>query len=450
MKVGMIGLGKLGLPVALAMDLHGHRVMGYDVNVALMQKERCSYREEGPNGESSLEPVLRKSRLRFGSLAEVVRHAEMIFIAVQTPHEARYEGITTLPHERVDFDYTYLVNAVADVSAEIGRQQKETVVVVISTVLPGTVRSRLVPLITPFVRLCYNPSFIAMGTTMRDFLNPEFVLFGVWDEGAAAKAEQFYRTIHSRPFYRTTIENAELIKVAYNTFIGLKIVFANTLMEICQKTPGTDVDAVTEALKLATDRLISGRYLGGGMGDGGGCHPRDNIALSWLAKQLHLSYDLFESIMLARERQTGWLADLMCAYRLPKVILGKSFKPESSVQLGSPSLLLRSLLEAKGHEVLMYDPYIDPVQPAFGPSVFLIGTKHACFSSDFKFPQGSVVIDPWRYVKAQDGVRVVHVGRNPLVTCEPSEPQPAAAGNESAQEVPASSSGRSRYAAAAH
>ena len=409
MNVGMIGLGKMGLPLALVMDLRGHKVMGYDLNPAVMQKDVCPYRETGPDSEPSIEPILQKSGLTFGSLAEIVEHAEMIFITVQTPHEERYEGITTLPYERVDFDYTHLANAVAEVSREIEKAGTDVVVVIMSTVLPGTVRRRILPLINDHVKICYNPSFIAMSTTMYDYMNPEFVLFGVVDDGAAKLAESFYRSIHDRPFYRTTLENAELIKVAYNTFIGIKIVFANTLMEICHKMEGTDVDAVTDALKMATDRVISPRYLSGGMGDGGGCHPRDNIALSWLAKKLDLSFDLFESIMVARENQARWLVGLMSESRLPKAILGRSFKPESTLTLGSPSLLCHNLLVEQGHDVITYDPYIDAVQPKFEPSVFLIGTKHPEFKT-FSFPKGSVVIDPWRYVEPQDGVTVVGVG----------------------------------------
>ncbi len=415
MNVGVMGLGKLGLPIALAMDLRGHRVMGYDINSALLQKNRCAYREKGPDGEPSIEPFLQRSNLQFGSLAELVHHSEILFVVVQTPHAPQYEGITPLPKERVDFDYSHLIKAVVDLSHEIERARREVVVVVVSTVLPGTTRRKLFPLINPYVKLCYNPSLVAMGTAMRDFLNPELVLLGVWDGAAAERAMEFYRTLHERPIYQTTIENAELIKVAYNTFIGLKIVFSNTLMEICHKTPGTDVDQVTGALKLATDRLLSPKYLTAGMGDGGGCHPRDNIALSWLAKRLNLSYDLFESVMIAREAQAKWLTDLMCTYPLPKVILGRSFKPESTIELGSPALLCRHLLEDKGHEVTSYDPYIDPVRPNFGPSVFLIGTKHPEFAG-FSFPKGSVVIDPWRYVEDQEGVRVIRIGQNSKIS----------------------------------
>ena len=198
--------------------------------------------------------------------------------------------------------------------------------------------------------------------------------------------------------------------MAYITFISMKITFANTLMEICHKLDGTDIDSVTDGLSLATERVISGKYLSGGMGDGGGCHPRDNIALSWLARELNLSYDMFESIMVARENQALWLTELMCQHDLPKVILGRSYKPESAIELGSPALLCKIILESNGHPVDAYDPYIDEIMPNFGPSVFLIGTRHRDFQK-FDFPRGSVVIDPWRFVPDVDGVEVVRIGK---------------------------------------
>jgi UDPglucose 6-dehydrogenase len=109
-----------------------------------------------------------------------------------------------------------------------------------------------------------------MGTTIRDYLHPEFVLLGVHDLDAANTVEAYYAALVNAEVYRTSIENAELIKVAYNTFIGMKVVYANVMMEICQNMPGTDVDQVMHAIKLSTRRLISTAYLGGGMGDGGG------------------------------------------------------------------------------------------------------------------------------------------------------------------------------------
>ncbi len=421
MKIGFLGLGKLGLPCALAVDLKGHEVIGHDINPRVMQKEHVPYKEMGPDGEPSIEPILRASNLKFArDLDELVAESELIFVPIQTPHEDRYEGVTRLPGERKNFNYRWLIRGIQQLSDAIARLGEDRIVIVISTVLPGAMRKHIIPIINDHVKVCYNPFFIAMGTTMRDFLYPEFVLLGARDEDAFEKVENFYKTMVSAPVYRTTIENAETIKVAYNTFITMKIVFANTFMEICHRLPGTDVDAVTDALKLASARIISPSYMAGGMGDGGGCHPRDNIALSWLARELGLSYDFFESLMIARENQTEWLAELMEAHdpptgeRLLKVILGKSFKAETDITLGSPAVLLKNLLLERGNDVEMWDPYVDAElpRPEFPPGVFLIGTRHPDFI-DFEFPEGSVVIDPWRYIPEQPGVEVIGVGRSP-------------------------------------
>jgi len=419
MKIGVVGLGKLGMPVALALSLKGHEVMGFDVDPSRMQKETFPHREVGPAGESSIEPLLRESSIRFGSLDEVVGHAELIFVAVQTPHEALYEGVTRLPEDRADFDYGFLKHALTDLSGAVDRIGENRFVVVISTVLPGTMRREVIPLLSERVKLCYNPFFIAMGTTIRDFLNPEFVLFGSHDAGAAEKARNLYATLHDAPLYETSIENAELIKVAYNTFITMKVCFANVLMEISHKIEGCDVDEVSGALALGTERLLSPAYLSGGMGDGGGCHPRDNIALSWLARQLDLSTDWFESIMLVRERQTDWLADLVeehherQGFEHRRVgIYGRAFKAGTNLTVGSPATLLYNLLVERGFAVEMFDPYIDAGPCPFDDArVYVVATNHPEFTgADWEYPQGSVVLDPWRTVEDRDGVEIISVG----------------------------------------
>ena len=311
---------------------------------------------------------------------------------------------------------------IKDLSEEIYYQQSKKVVIIISTVLPGTIRREIKPIIdtNPYFKLCYNPFFIAMGTTMRDFLDPEMVLFGVDDSWAAKKAKKFYRTLHHSPFYETTIETAELTKVTYNTFISTKISFVNTVMEMCDKLPNTNVDDVMNALKMCDDRIISDKYLSGGMGDGGGCHPRDNIALSWLSKKLDLSHDWFDNIMMQRENQTDWLADLIEEHSngLPINILGKSFKPETNITTGSPSILLKNILEERGHPVFIWDPYVDEpweeIKRMYDDSetesqLYFIGTKHPDFTS-FPYEKGSVIIDPWRYIPKQDSCEVIHIG----------------------------------------
>ena len=419
MNIGFIGLGKLGLPCALAVESRGHKVIGYDPSEQvkdIIDTKKLQYQEIWAQEH------LDKSKIEIKSMEEVVGESEIIFVPIQTPHDPLYEGITRLPDERVDFDYTYLKKGIKDLSEEIWHQQSKKVVIIISTVLPGTIRREIKPIIesNPYFKLCYNPFFIAMGTTMRDFLHPEFILFGNDDDWALDKSEKFYRTITHAPVFKTTIENAELIKVLYNTFISTKLAFSNTVMEMCHKLPNTNCDDVMNALAMGTDRILAESYWSGGMGDGGGCHPRDNIALSWLSRELNLSYDWFDNIMKQREKQTEWLCDLIeetsfkykgCADGYPILILGKSFKSETNITTGSPSILLKNILEERGHKVSMWDPYVDTHKLVTGkePMVYFIGTKHPDFTT-YSYNQGSIIIDPWRYIPKQDNCEVIHIG----------------------------------------
>ena len=409
MKIGFLGLGKLGLPVALAVESKGHDVVGFDISEKvkdIIEAKKLPYKEIWA------QDYLDKSKIRFLNLKNVVKHSEIIFVPIQTPHDPLYEGVTRIPKERVDFDYSYLISGMKKLSEEIENQGKDKVVIIISTVLPGTIRQKIKPLLGNHTKICYNPFFIAMGTTMKDFLYPEFILFGVDDLNAADKAEKFYRTINNATFFKTSIENAELIKVSYNTFISTKIAFINTIMEMCYKLPNTNIDDVTNGLLLGSKRLISGAYLRGGMGDGGGCHPRDNIALSWLARKLDISNDFFDQIMQQREKQTDWLSNLIIENQLENkktYILGKSFKPETNITTGSPSILLNNILKEKGVNTISYDPYVDTKKPVFDKGVYFIGTQHEIFEQ-FEFPNGSIVIDPFRMINKKDGLKVIRIG----------------------------------------
>jgi UDPglucose 6-dehydrogenase len=419
-NIGFVGLGKLGLPVAMAINSRGYYVSGYDINPAVsdyISDKKIPYQEE------HMDELFKDHTVDFKSMEEVVNNSDIVFVPVQTPHDPLYEGTTRIPDTRVDFNYESLVAAIKAISEIVDQSGKDKIVVIISTVLPGTIEKYIKPVLSKNIKLCYNPFFIAMGTTIKDFLNPEFILLGVDDEDAANKVISFYSNIHNKRVFKTTVKNAELIKVSYNTFIGMKIVYANTLMEICHKT-GCDVDQVIDAISLADERLISPKYLRGGMGDGGGCHPRDNIAMSWLAKKLDLSHDFFDDLMAAREDQTEWLADLCLSYNLPVVILGKSFKPETNIQTGSPSILLYNILKEK-IEVDIFDPIADgeeiyrkEISEKINPEnsyVYFVGTQHRVFN-DFEFNSNSVVIDPFRYIQEteyhrENNIKIVNIGK---------------------------------------
>jgi UDPglucose 6-dehydrogenase len=469
--IGFVGLGKLGLPTALAINVFGEfEVMGFDI-----APERRSLRvppeviEQGFDDLKTFEEVAaeaeRGGRFTFAeSYRDLVAACDLIFVAVQTPHGPEYEGTSIMPEERADFDYSALIAAMeglAQAAAELGVHRP---VAIISTVLPGTIDREIRPRIgaevkrnertrrelsIPWLDVVYNPSFIAMGQTIRDYLEPEFILVGGREPMAAGAVVGFYESLQERLYQRIVIRDtepgepypplkrppirlmsipsAELTKVAYNTYITMKITFANVLMEVCEATPLASVDDVTDALALATRRLTSPAYLRAGMQDGGACHPRDNIALSWLSEQLGLSADLFGFLVRAREQQTAWLAKLAIAALsraeepvggVRKVyVLGATFKPKTHITTGSPALLLASMLRVglPPDLVEVWDPTIGwGVQPgggSFPTGVYVIATAHEEFRR-IKFRPGSVVIDPHRMLDPQaKGVEVVALGQ---------------------------------------
>lgn len=406
MRVGFVGCGKLGLMVALTIESKGHEVKGYDINPKVAEYLKGRHI---PFQEVHSKELLANTKMEMVPLNELVDWADILFLAPQTPHSPRYEGTTQLPHERVDFDYSFLIECVTDVDAHL---EGPKTCVIISTVLPGTIEREVKPRVSRFFRLVYEPLFIAMGTVYDDYLNPEFVLCGVDDPKAADDLEQFYKTIHAKPIFRTDVKTAEGIKVFYNTFITTKTVLGNLYGELAHRL-GMNVDDIYKAISLSTDRLLSPKYLQAGMGDGGGCHPRDNIALSFIAQRENLSFDFFEALMTAREKHTEWLAALtICeAYNVlpspklaPVYILGRAFKPETNIEVGSPSLLLSNILttERVPHAIL------EDMRPQ-RVGVYFIGTKHERYK-DYIFPAGSTVIDPFRYLPQQDGVKLIQIG----------------------------------------
>lgn len=405
-NIGMVGMGKLGLPVALAIESKGHHVMGFDV-----MDEPYRYIATGqiPYQEEGLQPLLTGNRIQMTrNLDWMLEQADIVFVPVQTPHDAKYEGVTRLPEDRKDFDYRYLKNAVGRIAAT----GADTTLAVISTCLPGTYEREIKPYLEdhPQIDYVYTPQFIAMGTVLQDYLHPEFNLIGVESEEAADKLEEFYKTINDAPNIRTDVTTAEGIKVSYNTWITAKTVIANAWGEMSHRL-GMNFDDIKKAWDASDRRLWSPRYTDSGMSDGGGCHPRDNIALSYIAEQCGMSHNIWEDLMEAREDFEEWHADLAAEYAestgLPLVVLGKAFKPETNIETGSPSKLMSNILTEKEVEHTHVEDY-DGDEPA----VFFIGTNHERYVN-YDFPPGSTVIDPFRRERPQlKKVSFISIGGN--------------------------------------
>lgn len=380
MKVGFIGLGKLGMPVAEAMASN-HEVIGYDL--ASVSSDRVVITDD---------------------LGFLVRTSEIIFVAVPTPHDPRYDGSTPSSHlENRDFDYREVVNVLDRINRDIS---SDTTLVLISTVLPGTVR-RIAPHLAK-AQLIYNPYLIAMGTVADDFLNPEMIMIG----NSTGKSDQHVQRLVS--FYKElcgqdtrivngTWEEMECIKIFYNTFISAKLSLVNMIQDVSEMVGNIDVDVVAGALANSTKRIMGPAYMKPGMGDGGPCHPRDNIALRWLASDIGLGYDLFDSIMKAREVQARNLARKLCDQGLPIVILGKSFKPGVPYTDGSYSVLIGHYCNEIGNSVI-YDQILDI------PATYLLAHNVDHREDIKKMSSGSIVIDPWRNRYEVDGISVINYG----------------------------------------
>jgi UDPglucose 6-dehydrogenase len=373
-KVAMIGCGKLGQDCAEVMAEY-YDVVGYDVEPRSPAFPMCS------------------------TIQEAVSDRDLIFIAAPTPHAPVYGGETPTSHlPNQDFDYTIVMDILNEVNKHVNQNQ---LVVLISTVLPGTVRNYLRPCITN-ARFIYNPYLIAMGTVKWDMVNPEMLIIGTEDGSVTGDAEElinFYKPMMKNdPRYELgTWDEAESIKIFYNTFISTKVALVNMIQDVAERSGNINVDVVTGALARSTQRIMGPAYMKAGMGDGGACHPRDNIALRYLAERLDLGYDLFDAIMKAREVQAENLA-LRCLKNGRNItIIGKAYKPNVSYTNGSSSLLVGHYIEKHGGNVHYYDVNTGETDLRnYWTDVYLIGYWDENLENNVYLPNWVTVIDPWR------------------------------------------------------
>jgi UDPglucose 6-dehydrogenase len=356
MKISIIGLGKLGAPMAAVMAHKGNTVVGVDVNpafVAAIQDGRA------PVNEPGLEDMIRANRGRLSATLDYTKaiHAtDVTFIIVPTPSEL--DG---------SFSMQYVMSAAEKIGAALRRKKAWHLVVLSSTVMPGSTGGKLLPALEaasgkkcgPGFGLCYNPEFIALGSVVRDMLNPDMILIGESDARSGGILQELYGAVcESGPkIQRMNFVNAELTKLSVNTFVTTKISYANMLAQVCETLPGADADVVTTA--LGCDTRIGPKYLKGALGYGGPCFPRDNAAFSVLARSNGVPALLAEATDAMNRRQVPRLAELILA-RLPKGgtagVLGLSYKPNTEVIDESQGVGLAQELLRAGARVMVYDP----------------------------------------------------------------------------------------------
>src|SRR5690349_4396712 len=356
MKISIVGLGKLGSPMAAVMVHKGHSVVGVDVNpayVAAIQEGRA------PVNEPDLAAMITANRERLSATVDceaAVLATGATFIMVPTPSEA--DG---------GFSMKYVLSAAEQIGTALRDKPDWHLVVLSSTVMPGSTGGTLLPALEAHsgkkcgsdFGLCYNPEFIALGSVIRDMLNPDMILIGESDARSGELLEKLYTGVcDSNPrIQRMNYVNAELTKLSVNTFVTTKISYANMLAQVCETLPGADADVVTSA--VGCDSRIGAKYLKGALGYGGPCFPRDNVAFSALARANGAPAILAEATDQLNRRQVPRLAEMILS-RLPASgtvgILGLSYKPNTDVIEESQGLALAKHLLMLGVRLVVYDP----------------------------------------------------------------------------------------------
>jgi UDPglucose 6-dehydrogenase len=370
------------------------------------------------------------------SIEDTIEQSEWIFIAVPTPHTEGYDGSVPSSHmEPKDFGHEAVIDAIHNVNRYATSPKK---IVLISTVLPGTTRRKFYSLLDKQHEFLYNPYLIAMGSVKWDMVNPEMIMIGTEDGNPntlAGELIDIYKTImQNNPRYEIgTWDECEAIKIFYNTFISAKVGLVNMIQDFALRIGHINVDVVTDALARSTMRIMGPKYMTAGMGDAGACHPRDNIALRWLAKEYDIGYDLFDTVMHAREVQAKNLAQFLFDTALqdgkafgllPIVIHGKAYKPDVPYCIGSYSTLVGHYLKELGVQVKYVDPLADDpadvVASVDHPAVFLWAHNRKItyeYTGDqldtlpyCEIQPGSIIVDPWRKLSSTTDVKVVHYG----------------------------------------
>jgi len=430
-SVSVIGLGKLGAPMTACFAARGFTVHAVDLNP---QKVDAISRGVAPVHEPGLAELLAESRGRISATKDIeaaVSASDVTFVVVATPSEA--DG---------GFSLRYAIPSCESIGRALRTKSAYHVVVITSTVMPGSMGG---PIKQALERasgkrcgvdfgLCYNPEFIALGTVIRDFYNPDFLLIGESDPRAGDVLTEIYkRTCKNSPaFARMNWINAEITKLSVNTYITTKISYANMLARLCEKLPEADVNVVTDALGL--DTRIGAKYLKGAVSYGGPCFPRDNRALAALAARVGASSGLAEATDIFNRAQIKVLAETVKSHRVGDDVvgvLGLTYKPNTDVVEESFGLLLAQELSSASLPVIVYDPSGDATRALTNyKNIRVASSAQECIADsmivvlatpwqEFRDLRPAlwarpghltprIVIDCWRALGHLDGVEGVH------------------------------------------
>jgi UDPglucose 6-dehydrogenase len=417
LKVAVIGLGKLGLPLAAVLAEAGNEVFAYDANADLIsQLESDTFFSSEPKLMEILSSF--RSNIFFvDSIQDAVHKSELSFIIVPTPSMS--DG---------NFDNRMVIKVLEEISDALKDKGEFHVIDVVSTVMPGSCNNEFIPLLelgsgkilNKDFGLCYNPEFIALGSVVNNMLEPDMHLIGASNTRSGETLERALKSVTGEnvPSRIMNLKEAELVKISVNNFVTTKISFANMLMQIADRLGGIDIDVVTDAIGL--DSRIGRKYLKGGTSFGGPCFPRDTRAMSRLLAKLDLNSAIPEATSSANEKHNDFLVEKVLKYvNLEKEVglIGFSYKPDTSVHEESTAVKLVEIFTSKSKNVYVWEPVIDETRVTTFPHVIFV--KNLKNLSECKVSvitreltqieihtlvenlSSTLLLDPWRQLSSQ-------------------------------------------------
>lgn len=416
MKISVIGLGKLGLCTASCFAVNGTKVIGVDKNsefISALQNKKCPIQETG------LEEYIESAWQNLEATDDIeyaVKNSDISLIIVPTPSM-----------ENGRFTNKYLEVVLEAMAPAIKEKDSFHVVDVVSTVMPGSCENSFKPMLEKLTGkkcgvdfgLVYNPEFIALGSVLHNFLNPDMVLIGASDDKSSTMVKDLYASMaKSNPQYSImSLTNAEITKLSLNCYVTMKISFANELGALCEKIPGADVDAVTSA--IGADSRVGKKYLKSGLGFGGPCFPRDNIAFQACAQEFAYEAKLGPQVVAINKDVPKRIYNKVSSTAKPgtKVaVLGLSYKAGTHIVEESQAIMLVKKLLEKGYDVMLHDPQaLETVKELLGEAVSCCSNVEDAINKsdlvvfmtswpeyenlDHSLLRGKSIIDAWRIFK---------------------------------------------------
>jgi len=398
--ISFIGLGKLGLPLATIFAKNNLNVIGIDKNKNLintLNNGKLPFYEKGlrENLDESIKNITYTNDYN-----GVISKSDVSIILVNTQINESYSS-------------KYVVSALTDLCNELKNSNKPYHLFILSsTVLPGEIENKLIPLIEEITNrklnngfgFCYVPDIVKLGSVIKDFENPDVVIIGKSDNYSGELTKKIYKNIpkNKPPVVEMSLPEAEVSKVALNAYLVTKISFANFLSNLCEKIDNVNVDNVTHAIGF--HKPISPYFLKGGLSFGGTCFPRDTSTFVELAKQFGLDAKQLIAADEINKQQNLKLYEFVKDTKKESIsVLGLSFKPHSPVIIESPSIKLIENLLKDNKVINVYDPLcLDEVKNIFGDRINYFNTAEECFKNGeivvvaLQYNEFKLIDDSWK------------------------------------------------------